>query len=543
MLLLFLPLLACAPAPADPLVIEVTPGGLGIRREVFVVPGPTPPPNPVTGAATPSELGGMQVVRYRVDTGRESPRPARAIVLLMPGFLGGAGSFDSLARAIVRRSTAERPLEAWAVDRRANLLEDRRGIEAALAARDPNLLTGYYFEEFELDGVVFPGFKKQADLDFASEWGIASTLGDLRAVLGLVPADQRKARVVLAGHSLGASLVTQYAAWDFDGTPGHEELAGLVLIDGVTGGEGEPLAITQAEYETTGVMGGPMGSRPSLKQIREADRFFAFPLLEATLFPIGVGTALRATWNGDVIERDVPRAKALQTIFLMERLPRFTNRAAFGLAFDAASCPVSIAAVNAGASTGGALEPSTAPFGGGTIVRPAETTATYRWVEFDAVEPKEHTSLDDFALAWSRPGADFGEWYFPNRLALDAAIGASLTLPLDSWPVTAHGVRAVHGRSIGAPVLVEAAGILSGDVSRYAKLQALLPPVSPGRPLAGASRAVGDGFQAIAHPRFSHIDPLAATDAPGSEAAAWFDAMVDFALRSTPEGGVIVPVR
>jgi hypothetical protein len=286
-----------------------------------------------------------------------------------------------------------------------------------------------------------------------------------------------------------------------------------------------------------------MGSRPSLKQIREADRFFAFPLLEATLFPIGVGTALRATWNGDVIERDVPRAKALQTIFLMERLPRFTNRAAFGLAFDAASCPVSIAAVNVGASTGGALEPSTAPFGGGTIVRPAETTATYRWVEFDAVEPKEHTSLDDFALAWSRPGADFGEWYFPNRLALDAAIGASLTLPLDSWPVTAHGVRAVHGRSIGAPVLVEAAGILSGDVSRYAKLQALLPPVSPGRPLAGASRAVGDGFQAIAHPRFSHIDPLAATDAPGSEAAAWFDAMVDFALRSTPEGGVIVPVR
>lgn len=121
-------LVGCAPPPPDPLVIEVTPTGLGIRRELFVVPGPTPPPNPLTGAATPPELSGMQVVRYRVDTGREAPRPARAILLLMPGFLGGAGSFDALARAIVRRSTAEAPLEAWALDRRANLLEDRAGI-------------------------------------------------------------------------------------------------------------------------------------------------------------------------------------------------------------------------------------------------------------------------------------------------------------------------------------------------------------------------------------------------------------------------------
>ena len=74
----------------------------------------------------------MQVVRYRVDTGKDAPKPARAILLLMPGFLGGAGSFDSLARAIVRRSTAEAPLEAWALDRRSNLLEDRTGLDAAL---------------------------------------------------------------------------------------------------------------------------------------------------------------------------------------------------------------------------------------------------------------------------------------------------------------------------------------------------------------------------------------------------------------------------
>ncbi len=531
-------LVACVPpvAPVDPLVIEP-----GVRREVFVVEGPTPPPNPLTGGATPSVAKGAQVVRYRVDTGAAPPRAARAILVLMPGFLGGAGSFDSLARAIVRRSTAEAPLEAWALDRRSNLLEDRVGIDGALATGDANVLTGYYFEQRPVNGQTFAGFKQQGDVDFESEWGLSSTLADLRAVLALVPADQRQARVVLAGHSLGATLVAQYAAWDFEGHAGHDELAGLVLIDGVTGSEGDALTITRAQYETDGVPGGVMGTLPSVAQVRAGSRYFAFPLLEAALFPVGVGTALRATWNPDGIEKDVPRARALQTLFLMDRLPRFTNRAAFGLAFDAASCPVSIASVNAGQSVGGALTASSSPFGG-TVVKPTELTATYGWLEYDAVAPKESTSLTEFALAWTRPGADFGEWYFPTRLSLDSGLGASLTLGLTDWPVTAHGLRSVHGRALSVPVLVEAAGILGGDVSKYEKLRALLPPVGPGRPLSGAARDVGDGFATVSHPRFSHIDPLAATDVAGSEAAAWFDTLADFMRRNSPEGGVSVSV-
>ena len=393
--LLFLCLISfgCGPAPIDPLVIEP-----GVRREVFLVEGPRPPPNPSTGGETPAEVSGVRVVRYRVDTGKDKPKAARAIVVMMPGFLGGAGSLDSLARAIVRRSTSDAPLEAWAVDRRSNLLEDRTGIDAALAATDANLLTGYYFEGLEVNGQTFPGFKKQGDVDFESEWGMASTLGDLRAVLALVPAEQRAAHLVLAGHSLGATIATQYAAWDFDGTQGHEELAGLVLIDGVTGDEGKSLTITQDQFETTGVP-SPMGTLPSLSQLRVGTRYFAFPLLESTLFPVGLGTAMRATWNPDVVEKDVPRAQAFQTIFLMDRLPRFTNRAAFGLAFDAASCPVNIAAVNAGQATGGALTASVSSFGGGTVLKPTELSATYRWLEYDAVEPKEVTSLSEFALS------------------------------------------------------------------------------------------------------------------------------------------------
>ena len=39
-------------------------------------------------------------------------------------------------------------------------------------------------------------------------------------------------RVILGGHSLGASMTVAYASWDFDGQPGYKDLDGLVLIDG-----------------------------------------------------------------------------------------------------------------------------------------------------------------------------------------------------------------------------------------------------------------------------------------------------------------------
>lgn len=528
---------ACAPPPPDPNVIETT-NGLALRRDVVRIAAPKPPPNPVTGASTPDELDAVTVVRYRVDTGTAAPRAARAIVLLMPGFMGGAGSFDALARGIVRRSTSDAPLEAWAIDRRSNAMEDRRGIDAAWSAQNAELLTGYYFGAEAIDGQTFAGFKRQADVAFESEWGLASTMADLRAVIATIPADQRKARLVLAGHSLGAALAAIYASWDFDGVPGSAELAGLVLIDGVTGSEGTALSVTREEYETQGLMNSGFGGRPSVKQVREEVRYFAFPLLEARLFPIGVGTAMRATWKPDAVERDQPRREALETLFLSSDLPRMTNRAAFGLAFDAATCPVSIAAVNAGATDGPLLD-TTSPFGG-MLKKPAGTNQTFRWTEFDALEPAEVTSLSEFALAWSRPGADFGEWYFPTRLSLDVAVGSTLTLSPTDWPVTSWGIKALHGRSLELPVLVEAAGILNADVTRYDRLKALLPPVGEGRPSAGATRSERNGFEALAHPSFTHIDPLAGADRPGSAVANWFDAVADFARRNSPAGGVVV---
>ena len=50
--------------------------------------------------------------------------------------------------------------------------------------------------------------------------------------------------MVLGGHSLGGSITTAYATWDFDGEPGAKDLSGLVYIDG--GSDPVPITPEQA---------------------------------------------------------------------------------------------------------------------------------------------------------------------------------------------------------------------------------------------------------------------------------------------------------
>ena len=50
-------------------------------------------------------------------------------------------------------------------------------------------------------------------------------------------------KVVVGGHSLGGSITTAYATWDFKGKPGASGLSGLVYIDGGSG----PTPITADE--------------------------------------------------------------------------------------------------------------------------------------------------------------------------------------------------------------------------------------------------------------------------------------------------------
>src|SRR5207249_2984163 len=81
-------------------------------------------------------------------------------------------------------------------------------------------------------------------------WGLATMLQDLRLVVerarGAVGA---RGRVFLGGHSLGGMLAQCFAAWDFAGGPGSEQIDGLVMIDGAVGGAEWAATTGLAQYE------------------------------------------------------------------------------------------------------------------------------------------------------------------------------------------------------------------------------------------------------------------------------------------------------
>ena len=61
---------------------------------------------------------------------------------------------------------------------------------------------------------------------------------DLRRVVKR--AERAGKHVVVGGHSLGGTITTAYATWDFGGRPGARGLSGLVFIDG--GSSRQPIA-------------------------------------------------------------------------------------------------------------------------------------------------------------------------------------------------------------------------------------------------------------------------------------------------------------
>lgn len=536
-----------APGPLAPPTSEVVEEGtVRIRREVFLVDGVIPEENPRTRQGTPPEQNKVRVVRFRVDTGDGPPKPARTVFVMMPGFIGGAGSFDGLARAIVRRSQGDDAFEAWAIDRRANLLEDGFGLDLAEARRDPSLATRYYLDGETLEGKTFGGFLTGPQVPWASEWGLATTVGDLRRVIALVPETERQARVVLVGHSLGASVAEAYAAWDF-GTPGYKDLAGLVLVDGVARNEGKPpTSVDQSDYEKGGKP-GPAGVGQTVgveTDIRtNGNVFFQIPFLGVKVYAIGEYLAMRAKWDRERLLGDEPDVKNLLGFSLgLTSLPQMSYRAAFGLAFDDASALLSIASVKCGTPTGGAMGSYTNALGA-PLVHPTDPAATYGWLEHDASRPAENTALDDFARAWFEgPGVNYGEWYFPQRLSADVAVAGTLNIQDDDWRASKFGLRAKYGKDIDVPILGVAFSLVA-DTKAFDALRDFVAPVGPGRPAAGKPRTDAGAFRTALYAGLSHLDGLVGVDAPGTPTGEFYASVVAFGLEHTKPGGVSVPVR
>ena len=67
-------------------------------------------------------------------------------------------------------------------------------------------------------------------MPFARSWGMNVEIQDLHRVVRV--ASRHGRNVAIGGHSLGGTITTAYATWDFNGSRRRRGLSGLVFIDG-----------------------------------------------------------------------------------------------------------------------------------------------------------------------------------------------------------------------------------------------------------------------------------------------------------------------
>lgn len=179
-----------------------------------------------------------------------------AILVLVPGFEGGAANFATLADNLMRRAQADagQIFEVWAVDRRSNQLEDLAGLNIAEQEQDPALALNFLFGAelgLPLDGALQSELGRRAilyntsdDLAFMAQWTELVHSQDIDAVVEAARNRAINSNVFLGGHSAGTGYTARYAATDLDLSlaavvPGYSKLRGLVMFDGGGGSIGD----------------------------------------------------------------------------------------------------------------------------------------------------------------------------------------------------------------------------------------------------------------------------------------------------------------
>src|SRR5688500_17079860 len=251
----------------------------------------------------------------RVFVKQMGPKNARRVLVLVPGTNGGAGGVVPAAREIVRRVPR---LQVWIVDRREQAFEDTSVFRTGDPQRAQDDYLGFQYRRVEGENAKF-----------AAEWGLKLQLADLRSVVRRARAGGR--RVILGGHSAGASTAVAYAAWDFGGRPGYRDLDGLVLIDGGLLGSFRSADLARA--------------RRDLAAIRAGDVFLDFLGLG---LPEGNGLLAQtaALW---ALEHPDEPSVIQQYQFLPDFLKppvRATNEAQLGSALDETTSPDSLGLIH-----------------------------------------------------------------------------------------------------------------------------------------------------------------------------------------------------
>ncbi len=333
--------------------------------------------------------------RYnKVGVVKIGPSSAKNVLVLEPGTSAGSAYFVPLAKWIVSKAPG---WQVWSVERRENLLEDQSELNLFKDGKATATQLFDYYLGYIKDPAITHHFQTipNSTVEFAKSWGMNVAVQDLHTVIGA--ARKLGGKVVLGGHSLGGTVVTAYATWDFKGKPGADDLAGLIYIDGAS----SPTPMT------LGAAGGPTAMTAALatQDIQALDQSSASPWLSfggitAPYAGVFVATGSAAA----LLDSNAPSLGQVSGLLPTEIVPpvRVSNVGQFGYALNVATSPPSLEAAQAHLGEGVSPE--------GPI---------HGWNGTGALTP-----ITRFAAMFSGAGvenADGSEWYFPQRLTLDTA--------------------------------------------------------------------------------------------------------------------------
>ena len=419
-------------------------------------------------AGTPAKYDKVGVIKV-------GPAKARNVLVLEPGTSAGAAYFVPLASWIVQTLPG---WQVWSVERRENLLEDQSMVNQAKAGKASTQAVFNYYIGWLTNHSVTHHFEPVVDstVPYAKGWGLKVAVEDLHRVIAA--ARKLGGKVVLGGHSLGGSVVTGYATWNFNGKPGADGLAGLVYDDGASFGRAPS---SQTAMETLQKFMSPSTS-PWLPFVA------GIPPYDSGLFGTTGGLS-------SIVAPNQPLASGEEQLLppaLKAPVP-VTNLAEFGYGTSVATSKLVFAIK--------------AHDGAGIASRPMPN-GLYGWNSSGAITPiKRYAQM---LSGYPLQNVDGTEWYFPQRLPDDsAAIDNGNANPAQA----VFGINDTMGHKLSRHLLMYAFGAYGGPVILQATIALAKQSKIPMRNLMLVNR----------HGTYAHNDPAGAY--PKN---AFFSALVPF---------------